>query len=114
MVSWLHESDFVNAIRFLIQNTEIKGPVNLCSPHPLPQAEFMKILREAAGAKWGLPTAKWMVMLSAYLTGIDSELSLKSRYALPKVLTDNQFPFQFPQWSSAVKDLVSKRKQSSK
>ncbi len=112
MISWLHESDFVSAIRFVLKNTHIKGPVNLCSPHPLPQAEFMKILREKSGAKWGLPAPKWAVVLSSYLTGIDSELSLKSRYVIPKVLTDNRFNFQFPHWPEAVKHLLEKQKKT--
>ena len=110
MISWLHELDFVRAIRCVLKNAHIKGPVNLCSPYPLPQAEFMKILREKLGAKWGLPAPKWAVILSSYLTGIDSELSLKSRYVIPKVLQDSSFNFQFPHWKEAVKNLLEQEK----
>ena len=105
MFSWIHEADFVKAIQFLMDREEITGPVNMCSPHPLPQAELMQILRETIDMKWGLPAPKWMVVLSSYLTGIDSELSLKSRYVIPKVLMDRGFAFQFPKWTEAVQDL---------
>ena len=111
MVSWVHKSDFINAINFLIQNDTITGPVNMCSPQPLSQAEFMKILRETAGVKWGLPATKWMIELSSYFIGIDSELSLKSRYAIPKVLMDNKYSFLFPDWPSAAKDLYTQWKE---
>ena len=39
------------------------------------------------------------------ITQIDSELALKSRYAVPKVLLDNNFNFRFPQWKNATEDL---------
>ena len=110
MISWIHESDFVSSMRYLLENESITGPVNLCAPYPLPQEEFMKILRETMGVKFGLPATKWMVELSSYITRIDSELSLKSRYAVPKVLLDNKFHFQFPHWKEAAKDLFSKWK----
>ena len=108
MVSWIHSEDFVKAIRFLIDNKEIRGPVNVCSPEPLPQAVLMKTLRSAVGVKWGLPATKWMVTIFSYLTGIDSELSLKSRYVMPKVLTDKGFSFSFPHWREAVADLLDR------
>ena len=110
MFSWIHEADFVKAMRFLIDKNTIKGPVNMCSPHPLPQAELMKILRDTVNMKWGLPATKWMIQLSAYLTGIDSELSLKSRYVIPKVLMDSGFVFDFPQWKTASQELYSRWK----
>ncbi|MDE0119785.1 MAG: DUF1731 domain-containing protein [Bdellovibrionales bacterium] len=110
MVSWIHKSDFINAIHFLIQNNTITGPVNMCSPYPVSQGEFMKTLRKTVGAKWGLPATKWMIELSSYFIGIDSELSLKSRYVIPKVLMDKQYSFLFPEWSSAAKDLYAQWK----
>ncbi len=112
MITWIHEADFVSSIKFLLENKNIAGPVNVCSPHPISQGEFMKILRETVGAKFGLPATKWMVELSSYITQIDSELPLKSRYAVPKVLLDNQFNFQFSQWKEAVEELFLRWKKN--
>ena len=109
-VSWMHEQDFVQAIDFLIKNKNISGPVNFCSPQPLSQKELMKILRENMGIKFGLPAPKWLIELSAYLIQVDSELSLKSRLVIPKMLSDNGFKFQFPDWRSASKHLVAQNK----
>ena len=110
IISWIHESDFARAIRFLMEKQDIKGPVNVSSPHPLSQGEFMKILRETAGMKVGLPATRGMIELSSYLTGIDSELSLKSRYALPGVLLKNGFSFDFQDWKACAENLFSKSK----
>jgi NAD dependent epimerase/dehydratase family enzyme len=60
-MSWIHFEDFVRAISWLIEHDTIDGVVNLASPHPLPNAEFMRILREAAGVPIGLPTTRWML-----------------------------------------------------
>ena len=48
-VSWVHEADFVRAIDLLIAREELSGVVNLASPNPLPNREFMRTLREAWG-----------------------------------------------------------------
>ncbi len=54
-VSWIHDDDFVRAVRFLIDRGDLAGPVNLSSPRPLPNAEFMRDLRAVWGARVGLP-----------------------------------------------------------
>jgi uncharacterized protein (TIGR01777 family) len=45
-VSWIHEHDFVRAVRFLI-DSDLAGAINLPSPEPLPNAQFMRELRRA-------------------------------------------------------------------
>ena len=44
-VSWIHEQDFIAAVRWLIAHDELSGIVNLAAPNPLPQQDFMRILR---------------------------------------------------------------------
>src|SRR5207249_1403215 len=56
-VSWIHYEDFVRAIYWLIDHDGFGGPVNLCAPEPLPNAEFMRVLREAWGIRFGLPAS---------------------------------------------------------
>jgi NAD dependent epimerase/dehydratase family enzyme len=60
-VSWIHEDDFVCALDYLIAHEELEGPINLASPNPLSNEEFMRTLREAWGAIGGLPASKWML-----------------------------------------------------
>ena len=114
MISWLHISDFINSIKFLLENDQIQGPVNLCVPQAISQEEIMKTLRQTVGAKFGLPAPKWAIEISSYITGIDSELTLKSRYVKPQVLLDHRFSFQYPDWPAAAADLFSKWKKNKK
>ncbi|WNG58119.1 TIGR01777 family protein [Archangium gephyra] len=106
-VSWLHQDDFVHAILFLLQREDLRGPVNLASPHPLPQRELMKTLREAWGRRFGLPTTKAMLELGAFILRTDTELLLKSRRVVPTKLLDAGFVFSFPHWEDAARDLVA-------
>ena len=46
-ISWIHDLDFIRSVYWLIENEELSGPINLASPNPLPNKEFMRIFRAA-------------------------------------------------------------------
>jgi uncharacterized protein len=70
-VSWIHEADFIRAVEFLIERQDIAGAVNLAVPHPLPNYEFLRALRQAWGTRIGLPTARWMLEIGTFLLRTD-------------------------------------------
>jgi len=107
-ISWIHEHDFVGAVRFLIDNKDLSGAVNVCSPNPLPNAEFMRELRHAWGTRIGLPAAKWMLEIGAFLMRTETELILKSRRVVPERLLQRGFEFRFPYWLDAAKELCAR------
>lgn len=107
-MSWIHERDFVRAVDFLVERTDFTGAVNVASPAPIPQSEFMKALRDATGVRIGLPATKWMVQIGAVFMRTDTELVLKSRRVVPKRLLDAGFRFEFPEWPEAAKELVAR------
>lgn len=104
-VSWIHDEDFVRALYWLIEHDEVDGAVNLAAPNPLPNAEFMRILREAAGVPFGLPAAEWMLEVGAVFMRTETELILKSRRVVPGRLLQHGFDFRFPGWRTAAEDL---------
>lgn len=106
-VSWLHHRDFTRAIDFLIEHEELDGAVNLCSPHPLPNREFMAHLREAWQQPFGLPAQAWMIEIGAFFLRTESELILKSRRVVPTRLLEAGFHFQYPNWREAAQQLVA-------
>jgi uncharacterized protein len=107
-VSWIHDRDFVRAIDFLIAQEDIHGPVNLAAPGPLPYRDFMRALREAWGIGVGLPAARWMLKIGAWVMRTDTELVLKSRRVVPGRLLDAGFTFDFPAWPAAASDLITR------
>ena len=104
-MSWIHYEDFIAAVRWLMAREDIDGVVNVAAPNPLPNAEFMQILRDACGAPFGLPANKWMLEVGAVFMRTETELILKSRRVVPARLLEHGFTFQYPEWSSAARDL---------
>ena len=104
-VSWIHFEDFVRATEWLIDHGEIDGVVNVAAPNPLPNREFMRLLREAAGARLGLPATRWMLEIGALVMQTESELILKSRRVVPGRLLEGGFVFKYSQWPDAARDL---------
>ena len=106
-VSWIHERDYCGATDFLIEREDISGPVNLTSPYPLPNREFMRELRRAWGMPIGLPATEWMLEIGAFFLRTETELILKSRQAVPGVLAQSGFQFDLPRWPDAAAELVA-------
>jgi uncharacterized protein (TIGR01777 family) len=107
-VSWIHEDDFVRAVRWLIDRPEVSGAVNLAAPNPLPNAEFMRALRQAWGARVGLPSPAWLLEIGAFVLRTETELVLKSRRVVPARLLAGGFTFDWPIWPAAARDLVER------
>ena len=102
-VSWLHVVDFLRMIDWCIENENLEGTINMCSPKPIPNREFLKALREASGARFGLPATWWMLEIGAFFMRTETELLLKSRRVVPGRLIDSGFTFDHPNWPDAAK-----------
>ncbi len=105
-VSWIHETDFCRAVEWLVEHEEISGPVNICAPNPLPNAEMMKLFREVCGVPFGLPATEWMLEIGAFFLRTETELIIKSRRVVPGRLLASGFQFRFPKMREALKDLA--------
>jgi NAD dependent epimerase/dehydratase family enzyme len=105
--------DFIRAVEFLIGEESLEGAVNLASPCPLPNRDFMSCLRRAWCTSYiGLPATKPMLEVGALLLRTETELILKSRRVVPRRLTDAGFEFHFPNWRGACIDLVERWRQA--
>jgi uncharacterized protein (TIGR01777 family) len=105
-VSWVHMEDFCRAIEFLIEREDLDGPINIASPCPLRNSEFMIALRKAAGVKIGLPATKLMLEIGAVFLRTETELPLKSRFVVPTRLLNCGFVFRHPDWPMAAAELL--------
>jgi hypothetical protein len=111
-VSWIQDQDFVRAVYWLIEHAELEGAVNVASPNPVPNAEFMRTLRNAWGIRFGLPANKWMLELGARFLRTETELILKSRRVVPGRLIESGFGFQHPTWADAAVNLCQRWRES--
>jgi uncharacterized protein len=104
-ISWVHYEDFIEAVRWLIAREHLAGVVNVAAPQPLPNAEFMRTLRGAWGARFGLAATTWMLEIGALAMRTETELILKSRRVVSTRLLEDGFRFRFPEWDAAARDL---------
>ncbi|MBO1755294.1 TIGR01777 family oxidoreductase [Allobranchiibius sp. CTAmp26] len=86
--SWISLEDQVRAIVHLIDHPEITGPVNMSSPSPARQADFMQALGRALHRPAVLPAPSFA--LRAVLGELASEIMTSLRMQ-PKVLQDSGF-----------------------
>jgi len=107
MQSWIHIRDLCNAIIFTIENYNLKGILNLTSPHPSSQAEISKLMaNKSAGFSVPIPIPSGILKL---LIGQMALTLVESQYVLPKKLNDAGFKFEYTDISAAIGDLIDKR-----
>jgi len=106
-ISWIHEEDFVNAINFIIQK-EIIGVINIVSPKPIRNYDFMKKLRKTVGFPFGIPMSVFLLEIGSFFIRTETELVLKSRNVIPKKLLENGFKFKFQNVDDVFQNLLSK------
>lgn len=103
-VSWIHEADFAGAVQFIIEN-EMEGIVNVVSPDPIRNSDFMQAIRKRVNIPFGISTSKTLLELGAMIIGTEPELVLKSRNVIPQRLLQSGFRFKHGTIDKALKDL---------
>lgn len=96
---WLHVDDQVAVIRYVLENGDIDGAVNSCTPTPVTNREFTRALARALGrpAPWFVPR-----MALRLAIGEDADEILYSQRAVPGVLAAQRFAFRYPVLSDAL------------
>lgn len=107
MFSWIHLYDYLRVIDFTITNNNIKGVLNVAAPNPVTNNTLMKSIRKIIGISFGIPISKMMLKIGAIMIRTESELILKSRYVVPKKLTDSGFVFKHPTIENALENLLN-------
>ena len=107
-VSWIHATDFVRAVEWLLEDQDASGAFNLSAPNPVAMSDFLGSLADAIGRRLILPLRTWMVEVGAFLFRTESELVLKSRRVVPLRLLERGFTFRFSRWPDAARDLVER------
>jgi len=105
-MSWIDMEDYVRAVRFVMENENVSGPVNLSSPHPATNAEFTrvlaKVLKRPAFARIPAFAAR-----AAFGEMADAVL-LSSTRVRPKRLTELGFEFLYPDLEDSLRHLLGR------
>ncbi len=101
---WIHLEDTVRALRFLIEDNTIEGPLNLTAPQPVTSKEFARALGRALNRPAVMPVPGFALSL---LLGEVSTTVLQGQRALPQRLLDAGFAFTYPDIDAALNGLLN-------
>ncbi|QJA06991.1 TIGR01777 family protein [Thermosulfurimonas marina] len=100
---WIHVRDLVEALLFLAERPEARGPFNLVAPEVVRQRDFARTLGRVLRRPAFLPTPRWALRL---LFGEVAQVLTASCRARPRRLLDLGFRFRFPRLFEALEDLL--------
>lgn len=103
-LSWITLEDLIRAIDFLLHREDLSGIFNFCTPNPVTNAEFTRLLAEHLHRKafFSLPSP----LLKVLFGQMAKELFLASTRMVPKRLLENGFLFSSPTLVEAFKHLL--------
>ena len=94
VVSWIALDDVVGAVKHILENDQLSGPVNLVSPHPVTNRVLTKTLGHILRRSTILPLPAFLAKL--FLGEMAEELLLSSTEVLPEKLQKSGYKFSYP------------------
>ena len=104
-MSWIHVDDVIGLIRFSLDHSAVREPMNATSPQPVTNAEFTRELAAVLHRPAIFPVPEFALNL---LFGEMAEVILGSQRVLPKAAQSAGFQFQYPELRPALVRLLSK------
>jgi uncharacterized protein len=101
---WIHIFDLARALHFLSEKNEIKGPVNVCAPKPVTNAQFTQALGKTLNRP-ALFRVPGFVLRMRF--GDVAGMLLSGQRCVPKVLHEAGFEFKFEDIEAALADIVA-------
>jgi len=101
--SWIHMGDLLSALMLVIENTDIKGPVNFCSPQPVTNRDFAKAMGRVLHRPSFISLPGLMIRL--ILGELGSSL-LCSQHCVPSVLLEHGFIFKYRDIGGAIQNII--------
>lgn len=104
-ISWIHIKDAVRMIHYAIDDSSIKGPLNITAPHPKKMNDFGKKVGKILNRPHWLPVPSFALKI---LLGEMSVLVLEGQKVLPDKATKHGFTFLYPELEDALIQIYKK------
>ncbi len=100
VISWIAIDDIAGAIKHILENEQLSGPVNIVAPNPVTN----KTLTKALGSLLNRPTVLPLpaVLANLLLGEMAKELLLSSTKVLPEKLQESGYKFLYPDFEDAL------------
>ncbi|MGF2734634.1 TIGR01777 family oxidoreductase [Marinobacter sp. DUT-1] len=102
---WVHRTDVVNALIWMVDTESARGPYNVVSPNPATNAEFTRTLGRVLHRPTPFPAPAPVLKIAL---GEMSRLLLTGQNARPAKLMAEGFTFQFDELEPALRDAVGR------
>jgi uncharacterized protein (TIGR01777 family) len=104
-LSWISLDDMAQAIVWLIDHPEIQGPINMCAPNPVTNADFTRAAGRALHRPTLFPVPGFVLRL--IFGEMADETLLVSQRAVPGVLVKSGFTFGKPTIEEALRSVIT-------
>jgi uncharacterized protein (TIGR01777 family) len=104
-MSWIALDDVVGALRFVLGNKLVVGPVNFVAPNPVTNTDFTKTLGHALSRPTFFPIPAFGVRLAF---GEMASLLLGSQRVTPTILQTAGYSFEFTELKNALSHILKR------
>jgi uncharacterized protein (TIGR01777 family) len=104
-MSWIALADVIAALKFLLADNTIQGPVNVVAPNPATNAEFTKTLARVISRPAIFPMPAFAARFA--FGEMADALLLASQKVDPAVLEDSGFLFTWPTLEPALQHILN-------
>ena len=104
-MSWIMLEDVVGIVKSMLENSTVRGPVNVVAPGAVQNAEFTKVLAKALHRPAIFPAPAFALRLA--LGEMADALLLSSQRVAPEKLEQLGYTFLYPAVSSALSAVLS-------
>lgn len=102
-LSWVHHEDVINAYLFVINNSDVSGPINITAPAPVKAGEFASALGNAIKRPSLFTVPAFIIRI---VVGEGGRYVTYSQRVFPDKLLECGFRFRYPELKTALKNIL--------
>lgn len=102
-LSWIHFRDLVRTFNYIIDHSEIVGPVNGTAPNSAKMKDLAQTIGQVLNKPAWFSVPEFILKLGL---GQMSEMLLHGQRALPEKLLNSGFSFDFPELKAALENIL--------
>ncbi|HNX68690.1 MAG TPA: TIGR01777 family oxidoreductase [Candidatus Omnitrophota bacterium] len=102
-VPWVHREDVIRALLFLMERSDLSGPVNIAAPGGVPMKEFCSVLGKVLGRPSWLPVPGFVLR---FVMGEMAAMVLEGQKVVPQKLLRAGYAFRYPDLPEALATIL--------
>lgn len=100
---WIHIEDTIQLYKWVLENEDIKGPINFTAPNPVQMKEFAKTIAKVLKRPSAFKVPSFLLKI---LLGESAVIVLDGQRATPQKAIENGFKFKYSKLEDALKSIL--------